>query len=101
MAGSSKVACNEKVSRIADLQVNGLDAVVGASGRIGMLQAFQQVIRREGAMALWKGNGVTIVHRLPYSAVNFWAYERTTQLWLQHYPPPAGVQQVHEFLASP
>lgn len=45
-------------------------------------------------MALWKGNGVTIVHRLPYSAVNFWAYERATQLWLQHYPPPAGVQQV-------
>ena len=45
-------------------------------------------------MALWKGNGVTIVHRLPYSAVNFWAYERATQLWLQHYPPPVGAQQV-------
>ncbi len=48
-----------------------------------MLQAFQQVIRREGFKALWKGNGVTIVHRLPYSAVNFWAYEQATQLWLQ------------------
>ena len=45
-----------------------------------MLQAFQQVIRREGFKALWKGNGVTIVHRLPYSAVNFWAYEQATQL---------------------
>lgn len=31
-----------------------------------------QVIRREGVRALWRGNGVTIVHRLPYSAVNFW-----------------------------
>ena len=64
-------------------QVNGLEAVAGVQGRIGLLQAFQQVIRREGFKALWKGNGVTIVHRLPYSAVNFWAYEQATQLWLQ------------------
>ena len=64
-------------------QVNGLEAVAGVQGRIGMLHAFQQVIRREGFKALWKGNGVTIVHRLPYSAVNFWAYEQATQLWLQ------------------
>lgn len=76
------------------VQVNGLDAVVGTSGRIGLMQAFRQVIQREGVMALWKGNGVTIVHRLPYSAVNFWAYERATQMWLQHYPQPAGAQQV-------
>ena len=25
--------------------------------------------------ALWKGNGVTMVHRLPYSAINFFTYE--------------------------
>ena len=64
-------------------QVNGLEAIAGVQGRIGLLQAFKQVIRREGVKALWKGNGVTIVHRLPYSAVNFWAYEQATQLWLQ------------------
>ncbi|CAL8463422.1 g2956 [Coccomyxa elongata] len=94
VAGAVSKTCTAPLARLTILyQVNGLDAVVGTSGRIGMLQAFQQVIRREGAMALWKGNGVTIVHRLPYSAVNFWAYERATQLWLQHYPPPAGVQQ--------
>ena len=73
-------------------QVNGLEAVAGVQGRIGLLHAFQQVIRREGFKALWKGNGVTIVHRLPYSAVNFWAYEQATQLWLQvwrSYPLPS------------
>ncbi len=48
------------------------------------------MIRREGLLALWRGNGVTIVHRLPYSAVNFWAYERATQLWAQRYPPGQG-----------
>jgi len=46
----------------------------------------RQVIKREGVRALWRGNGVTIVHRLPYSAVNFWAYERFTEMWLHRYP---------------
>jgi len=35
---------------------------------------------------LWKGNGVTIVHRLPYSAANFWTYEKVNELWKQHIP---------------
>lgn len=41
-------------------------------------QAFSAIVRNEGLAALWKGNGATIVHRLPYSAINFWAYERLT-----------------------
>jgi solute carrier family 25 phosphate transporter 23/24/25/41 len=39
-----------------------------------------QVVRREGPAALWKGNLVTILHRLPYSSINFYTYERTQQL---------------------
>ena len=27
------------------------------------------------------------MHRLPYSAVNFWAYEHITRWWVQRYPP--------------
>ena len=44
------------------------------------------MVRQEGWAALWKGNGVTVVHRLPYSAINFWAYERITELWRRHVP---------------
>jgi solute carrier family 25 phosphate transporter 23/24/25/41 len=39
-----------------------------------------RVIREEGVRALWKGNLVTIAHRLPYSSVNFYAYERYKQV---------------------
>ncbi|ETV65806.1 hypothetical protein H257_17546 [Aphanomyces astaci] len=38
-------------------------------------QAFMKVVRREGVFALWKGNGASVVHRFPYSAVNFFTYE--------------------------
>lgn len=27
---------------------------------------------------------MTVIHRLPYSAINFWAYERLTQVWRQN-----------------
>lgn len=40
-----------------------------------------QIVRGEGFRALWRGNGVTIVHRLPYSAANFWVYEQVNERW--------------------
>lgn len=36
-------------------------------------------MKREGVLSLWKGNLVTIIHRLPYSAVNFATYELANQ----------------------
>jgi len=35
-----------------------------------------RIVYEEGFRALWKGNLVTIVHRLPYSSISFYAYER-------------------------
>lgn len=49
-------------------------------------QALRAVVQREGVRSLWKGNGVTIIHRLPYSATNFWTYETVNELWKQHAP---------------
>jgi solute carrier family 25 phosphate transporter 23/24/25/41 len=35
----------------------------------------QRIVNEEGFRAFWKGNLVTIAHRLPYTAVNFYTYE--------------------------
>jgi hypothetical protein len=42
--------------------------------------------RQEGVRSLWKGNFATIVHRLPYSASNFWMYETVNGLWKENMP---------------
>jgi len=34
-----------------------------------------RIVKEEGFRAFWKGNLVTVAHRLPYGAVNFYAYE--------------------------
>lgn len=73
-------------------QVQGLASAQTALGsgtvsqKLSLGQAFKQIIRQEGLRALWKGNGVTIVHRLPYSAVNFWSYEHCLEWWARRYP---------------
>lgn len=44
--------------------------------RPSIMKEARRVFREEGVRAFWKGNGVTIVHRLPYSSINFFAYEQ-------------------------
>lgn len=67
-------------------QVKGLQTTTGHIHKASLQQTVQQIIQREGARALWKGNGVTMLHRLPYSAVNFWAYEQFTKQWHLSFP---------------
>ena len=43
----------------------------------GVLTALRIVTKEEGWRSLFKGNLATIIHRVPYSAVNFWCFEIT------------------------
>lgn len=39
------------------------------------LRGMNEIVKSEGLKSLWKGNLATILHRLPYSAINFSVYE--------------------------
>lgn len=56
------------------------------SQRLGVAAALRHVAQRDGLRALWRGNGVTIIHRLPYSSCNFWIYEQANELWKTYIP---------------
>lgn len=97
VAGAFSKSCTAPLARLTILyQVNGLPAGVAAAGsssgtassmpRLGVGEALRHVVRSEGVRALWKGNGVTIIHRLPYSSANFWVYEHMNEVWKQHMP---------------
>jgi len=53
--------------------------------------ALRRVARQEGVLSLWRGNGVTILHRLPYSSINFLTYEWASEYLQQHMPPEQDV----------
>lgn len=37
--------------------------------------ALRNIIRNQGVLSLWNGNLTSVIHRFPYSAINFSAYE--------------------------
>lgn len=43
-----------------------------------------KIVRREGFLSLWKGNFTSVVHRFPYSAINFAVYEKSKIVLTQH-----------------
>uniref|UniRef100_K3WLW9 Mitochondrial thiamine pyrophosphate carrier 1 n=1 Tax=Globisporangium ultimum (strain ATCC 200006 / CBS 805.95 / DAOM BR144) TaxID=431595 RepID=K3WLW9_GLOUD len=49
--------------------------------------AFTKVLKNEGVLSFWKGNGASVLHRFPYSAVNFFTFETVkTAIIAQHHP---------------
>ena len=38
---------------------------------------FQKIVERGGILSLWRGNLPSVLHRFPYSAINFFIYENT------------------------
>jgi solute carrier family 25 (mitochondrial phosphate transporter), member 23/24/25/41 len=46
-----------------------------ATTRISTIQTAIGIWKEEGVKAFWKGNLTSIIHRFPYSAINFSAYE--------------------------
>eukprot|EP00878_Enallax_costatus_P022108 GHUV01023443.1.p1 GENE.GHUV01023443.1~~GHUV01023443.1.p1 ORF type:complete len:447 (+),score=96.43 GHUV01023443.1:244-1584(+) len=90
VAGAFAKSCTAPLARLTILyQVQGFSA--GQPGAVQqpprLRHAFLQVVRREGPAALWKGNLATILHRLPYSSINFYTYEHTNRFLVKQLPP--------------
>ena len=78
VAGAFSKTCTAPLARITILrQLQSTGAVAGWAGtaKVGIVPALGKIIREEGVRALWKGNMVTVIQRLPYSSINFYLYE--------------------------
>ncbi|EFJ38660.1 hypothetical protein SELMODRAFT_6879, partial [Selaginella moellendorffii] len=76
IAGAVSKTCTAPLARLTILfQIRGMttDKILT---KPSILREAARILREEGGLAFWKGNGVTIVHRLPYSAINFYSYEQ-------------------------
>lgn len=76
IAGAFSKTCTAPLSRLTILfQVQGMHSDAAALSKASIWHEALRIINEEGFRAFWKGNLVTIAHRLPYSSVNFYAYE--------------------------
>ncbi|GJW10096.1 mitochondrial substrate carrier family protein B-like protein [Tanacetum coccineum] len=61
-------------------KVQGMHSDVAMLSKPCIWNEARRIANEEGFRAFWKGNLVTIAHRLPYTAVNFYAYEQYKKL---------------------
>ncbi|BAT84522.1 hypothetical protein VIGAN_04192400 [Vigna angularis var. angularis] len=81
LAGAFAKTCTAPLARLTILfQVQGMHFDMAALSKPSIWGEASRIVNEEGFRAFWKGNLVTIAHRLPYSAVNFYAYERYKNL---------------------
>ncbi|XP_075491327.1 uncharacterized protein LOC142529635 isoform X2 [Primulina tabacum] len=77
IAGAFSKTCTAPLARLTILfQVQGMHSDVAVMSKPCIWREAIRIVNEEGFRAFWKGNLVTIAHRLPYTAVNFYAYEQ-------------------------
>jgi hypothetical protein len=83
VAGTVAKTVTAPLSRLTILfQVHSLVTTRGHRPKFAMSlrQGIVKIIERGGIWALWRGNGTSVLHRFPYSAINFYVYETTLDL---------------------
>ncbi|XVF83785.1 hypothetical protein PTKIN_Ptkin16aG0520200 [Pterospermum kingtungense] len=91
VAGALSKTCTAPLARLTILlQVQGMHSDAATLRKASIWREASRIVGEEGFRAFWKGNLVTIAHRLPYSSINFYAYERYKKLL--HMLPPLGSQ---------
>ncbi|KAF4395657.1 uncharacterized protein LOC133030564 isoform X1 [Cannabis sativa] len=81
VAGALSKTCTAPLARLTILfQVQGMHSDVATLSKPSIWREASRIVGEEGFRAFWKGNLVTIAHRLPYSSVNFYAYEHYKKL---------------------
>ncbi|KAK6152487.1 hypothetical protein DH2020_015122 [Rehmannia glutinosa] len=77
IAGAFSKTCTAPLARLTILfQVQGMHSDVAVMSKPSIWREALRIVNEEGFRAFWKGNLVTVAHRLPYSSVNFYAYEQ-------------------------
>ncbi|XP_020553227.1 mitochondrial substrate carrier family protein B-like isoform X2 [Sesamum indicum] len=75
VAGAFSKTCTAPLARLTIL-FQGMHSDVATMSKPSIWREALRIVNEEGFRAFWKGNLVTIAHRLPYSSVNFYAYEK-------------------------
>ncbi|KAF5179937.1 Mitochondrial carrier protein coac2 [Thalictrum thalictroides] len=86
VAGVVSKTCTAPLARLTILfQVQGMHTNVATMSKPSIWREASRIVGEEGFRAFWRGNLVTIAHRLPSSSITFYAYERYKRVFLCDY----------------
>jgi hypothetical protein len=76
----SRLTILYQVSPILSATAGGTGAATHYPTNLSLYDAARRIVQTEGVRAFWKGNLTSVLHRFPYSAINFTAYETSKDL---------------------
>jgi len=83
VAGSVAKTVTAPLSRLTILfQVHSLVTTKEKRPKFSMTFSggLKKIVERGGLISLWKGNGTSVLHRFPFSAINFFVYENMLEV---------------------
>lgn len=81
IAGSTGKTVTAPLSRLTVLlQVGAVQQCQHRGAMQSLLHTANNILKKEGLRAFWKGNLTSVIHRFPYSAINFTLYEKVRDL---------------------
>lgn len=78
IAGAAGKTATAPLSRLTILfQVHSMVTTKSDRPKFAMniKDGFSKVVERGGIKSMWRGNGTSVLHRFPFSAINFFVYE--------------------------
>jgi len=77
IAGSTGKTMTAPLSRLTVLlQVGAVQQCQHRGAMQSLVHTANNILKREGFRSFWKGNFTSVIHRFPYSAINFTLYEK-------------------------
>ncbi|CAB9513774.1 Putative calcium-binding mitochondrial carrier F55A11.4 [Seminavis robusta] len=55
---------------------------------MSLREGVQKILERGGFISLWKGNLTSVLHRFPYSGINFFVYENVLDMLTENHEDP-------------
>ena len=76
IAGCTAKTLTAPLSRMTVLlQVGAVEQCHKSGAFLSLMKSINHVFKTEGLKSFWKGNFTSVIHRFPYSAINFSVYE--------------------------
>ncbi|KAI5669683.1 hypothetical protein M9H77_19536 [Catharanthus roseus] len=66
---------------------------------LGVYQSLKKILKHEGVLGFYKGNGASVIRIVPYAALHFMTYEQYRS-WILDYYPALGTGSIVDLLAG-
>ncbi|KAF4743119.1 RNA polymerase II [Perkinsus olseni] len=99
--GATAKTATAPLSRLTILyQVSSMGASKTVHSHDSIYRTMKNILEKEGVASMWRGNLVSVIHKFPYGAINYYVYEKAKILMRPYWSTPTDPGISCRFLAG-